>query len=323
VPKTFASFATLAPFARISIGLVVVLLALAGPGSAAGQQGSNALIEKVSGGAFVRHDASAKPIKLEQTDVARRLYPGEQVRCEQGGFLRLRVAGKLRDVYGPSSWFTIPRATSSQTDPLQKALDEYGRRGGRDRGGPVPAVIVFSPSDRSVALPDLFTVRWVPSTKECETSFIIEDADGEKIWGQEHVRGTAGVLYSATARHALRKYRRVSGAGPLTLRLTDACGNETKVVFTLLAVTDEKLLGQELARWQKEPGNLTRHVGRGAVFAGYGMFPQAAEEYEAALAQAPQSLELLLRTIVAQRGVGNSAREQELTKRLPAGTEAP
>jgi hypothetical protein len=53
------------------------------------------------------------------------------------------------------------------------------------------------------------------------------------------------------------------------------------------------------------------------------MFAQAAAEYEAALARAPQSSELLMRTIVAQRKVGNSARELALTKRLPAGTEVP
>jgi len=310
--------------AGISIVFAMVIVMVVSPARTAGQQGSTALVEKVSGTVFLRHDANAKQKRLDpKSDAARRLYPGEQVRCEPGGFLRLRVGGRLREIHGPSGWFTIPRATSSQADPLQKALDEYGRRGGRDRGGQAPTVVVFSPSDRSVVRPDIFTIRWVPLREKCETSFTIRDAGGEQIWRQEHVRGTAGVLKSVAAQRALRKYRSELGAGPLILTLTGSCGDETQSGFSLLRVTDEQSLKREIVQWDREPGSLTRHLGRAAVFTRYQMFPQAAEEYEAALARAPQSRELLLRTIVAQRRVGNSAREQELSRRLPAGTDLP
>lgn len=302
---------------------MVIVMVICAAGTTA-QQGSTALVEKISGTVFLRHDANAKQSRLDpKSDAARRLYPGEQVRCEPGGFLRLRVGGRLRDINGPSGWFTIPREASGQTDPLRKALDEYGRRGGRDRGGKVPTVVVFSPSDRSVVRPDIFTIRWVPLKPQCDASFTIHDADGKQIWRQGHVRGTAGVLNSVAARRALRKYHREQGEGSLTLTLTGSCGEETQSAFSLLSLTDEQSLKREIVQWNKEPGSLTRHLGRAAVFTRYGMFPQAAEEYEAALAKAPQSRDLLMRTIVAQRRVGNSAREQELSKRLPAGTEVP
>ncbi|MCU1267891.1 MAG: hypothetical protein JWM21_4209 [Acidobacteria bacterium] len=318
------SFWSLLNLEKICIVPGMILLVLAGLGSAAGQSGSTALVEKVSGGAFIRHDAGAKPIKLDpNTDVARRLYPGEQVRCEPGGFLRLRVAGRLRDINGPSSWFTIPRAGFGQTDPLQKVLEEYGRRGGRDRGGKVPAVIVFSPSDGSTISPDTFSISWVPFTKECETSFVIQDTNADPIWRVVHLKGRLGFLVTDAARQALRKSRSKSDGGSLTLILTDSCGNETKLGFSVLAIADEKLLRRELARWQREAGSLTRRLGRAEVFTRYGMFPQAAAEYEAALAQAPESRELLIRTIVAQRVVGNYPRARELTDRLPAGTQVP
>jgi hypothetical protein len=297
----------------------VFIMALICSGVAAAQTASTALVEKISGGAYIRHDAQAKPVKLDpHADLARRLYPGEQVRCEQGGFLRLRVGGKLRDINGPSGWFMIPRAGPGQSDPLQKVLDEYGRRGGRDRGDKLPALIVFSPSDRSVVRPDLFVIRWT-QTKECELSVTIQDADGNQIFHQERVSGAAGVLTSNTARQALRKYRRVSGVGPLALVLADSCGADAKLAFSLLTSTDEKVLSKEIARWQREPGKLTRHLGRAEVLARYGMFPEAATEYEAALAQAARSIELLTRTIVAQRQIGNMQRARELTRRLPAG----
>jgi hypothetical protein len=53
------------------------------------------------------------------------------------------------------------------------------------------------------------------------------------------------------------------------------------------------------------------------------MFNEAADAYEAALAQAPESTQLLLAAIVAQRQVGNREREQALRKRLPSGTKVP
>ena len=46
----------------------------------------------------------------------------------------MRLGGKT----GTSTavgWFTIPRP-SLKVDPLQKALDEYGRNCGRERGEP-------------------------------------------------------------------------------------------------------------------------------------------------------------------------------------------
>ncbi len=47
------------------------------------------------------------------------------------------------------------------------------------------------------------------------------------------------------------------------------------------------------------------------------MFPQAAEEYEAALALTPESRDLLSRASDAQRLTGNLKRAAELAERLP------
>src|SRR5688572_18925355 len=97
------------------IGFGIAALMLICSASTSGQQGSTALVERISGTVFFRHDANAKQSRLDpKSDAARRLYPGEQVRCDQGGFLRLRVSGRLRNIHGPSGWFTIPREASGQ-----------------------------------------------------------------------------------------------------------------------------------------------------------------------------------------------------------------
>jgi hypothetical protein len=95
------------------------------------------------------------------------------------------------------------------------------------------------------------------------------------------------------------------------------------VTFSLLSASSEQALKQELTPWDRESGSLMPHLGRASVFTRARLFTAAADEYEAALEAAPGSRDLLVRAILAQRRTGNFARVEELTKRLPPGTEVP
>jgi hypothetical protein len=53
------------------------------------------------------------------------------------------------------------------------------------------------------------------------------------------------------------------------------------------------------------------------------MYAEVSKEYEDALVQAPESIDLLSKTIYAHRDTGKTAREEELTRRLPLGTKLP
>jgi hypothetical protein len=285
------------------------------------QEGSTGFVEEVRGPVFFRQNANAKTVRLDpKADVARRLYPGEQVRCDRRAILRLRLGGKIKNIDAGTGWFTIPRATRSSANPLQRALDEYGRTGGRERGEPLQ---VFSPSAHSVVMPELFVIRWIPGTAKCIVSLAIREAEGKEIWRQNDIGGSAGSLDSAAARQALTKYRAEVGQGPLLLRLADSCANESLVPFSLLSAKSEAALKEELAFWDKESGRLMPHLGRAYVFDRYKIFPEAAGEYEAALKAAPESRELLIKTIMAHRSTGNFARAEELGRRMPAGTTVP
>jgi hypothetical protein len=297
----------------------VVVLVL--PFMAICQEGSAGFVEEIRGPVFLRQSAGAKAIRLDpKADVARRLYPGEQVRCDRRAILRLRLGRKIKNVGAGTGWFTIPRATRSRADALQRALDEYGRTGGRERGEPLQ---VFSPSAHSVVMPRLFVIRWIPGTAKCTVSLAIRETEGKDVWRQNDIDGSSGSLDSDAARQALTIYRAGVGQGPLLLRLADSCANETLVSFSLLSVKSEAALKEELAFWDKRTGSLMLHLGRAYVFDRYKIFPKAAEEYEAALKVAPQSRELLIRTILAHRSTGNFARREQLTKRLPPGTTIP
>lgn len=95
------------------------------------------------------------------------------------------------------------------------------------------------------------------------------------------------------------------------------------MTFSLLSLKDEQSLEQELAFWDQEAKGIWHRLGRARAYNHYGMFTEAAREYEAALSQAPQSLDLLTRVIWAHMRTGNIAREEELIRRLPKGMELP
>lgn len=296
---------------------IVVLL---GPVAAAAQEGGAGIVEEIRGAVFWRPNPAAREERLDpKADAARRVYAGEQVRCARGGRLRLLLGLKRRAVY-PSAWFTIPRAALARSNPARRMLDDYGRVGGLDRGDESK---IFSPSDHSVAAPRRFSIRWAPSAPGCTLSLNIRDVGGKLLWRREGVNGARGSLTDDGAARVLDGYRAETGRGPLTLQIDDSCGGESRVSFLLLSVKSEQALERELSSWGEAAGTLLQHLGRASVYSRYGVFPQAADEYESALKAAPESRHLLIRTIKAHRRTGNHLRARELEKRLPDRTNIP
>jgi hypothetical protein len=297
----------------------VGVFAFALPSEAAAQGGSAGIIEKINGTAYLRQTPVAAPEKLDpRSDAARRLYPGEQVRCARRSCLTL-LLGRRRLVVRGADWFTIPPAPSSRSDLYNRMLHEYGRVGGIERGD---SSQVFAPSDHSVVTPGRFIIRWAPSPSGCVLSLTIRDVGAGVVWREENVRGALGSLESASARRRLTTYRDLARQGTLIFTLNDTCGGAHQVTFTLLSAEKERLLEQDIALWDKEDGALARRLGRAAVFSQYRLYPQAADEYEAALMTEPHSRDLLTRTILAHRRTGNLTRAEDLERRLPkvAGT---
>lgn len=287
------------------------------PSEVTAQEGGAGLIEKISGAVFWKQKAADKGERLDpRSDAARRLYPGEQVRCGRRSKLIIRL-GRRRKPVPCGDWFTIPPLASSQSEPFKRLIREYGKVGGVERG---ESSQVFAPSDHSAVTPKSFVIRWVPGAAACTLSLTIKYVGNQLVWRQDNVKSSSGSLQSASARQHLTRYRNLAGLGPLTLTLDDSCRGETQVTFLLLSVTNERLLEQDLAFWNKEPELLVRHLARASAFSSYRMYPHAADEYEAALKAAPGSRDLLTRTIRAHRRTGNFNRAEELEKRLPPAT---
>jgi hypothetical protein len=314
--------------ALILTACAVAVITLASPCKAIAQEGGAGIVEEIRGAVFWRPNRGAREGRLDpRADAARRLYPGEQVRCARGSSLRLLLGLRRRTVY-PSAWFIIPRATSYRSSPARRMLDDYGRVGGLDRGSQSK---ILSPSENSMAVPGRFSIRWVPSAAGCTLALTMRDVGWNLLWRREDVDGASGFLTDDRAGRVfgngpgpvLVSYRAENGRGPLTLQIDDSCGGEHSVSFLLLSVKSEQSLERELSSWGREAGTLLQHLGRASVYSRYGVFPQAADEYESALRAAPDSRHLLIRTIKAHRQTGNFLRARELEKRLPDGTNIP
>jgi hypothetical protein len=280
------------------------------------------ILEGIRGRAYWKKDPLSQAVRLDpQRDKGRLLRAGESVRCDRGGKLWLRLYNRSLRLRGPSPWFPIPHVPAGGTDMRRQALEEYGRLGGRDRG---PAS-VYSPSSHSKVRPATFEIRWIPKAELQTFTLIIREASpsGREILRQDIADGASGHLISDVARHTLVRYRTERGHGPLLLILLHSRLEIDRVSFFLLSAQNEQSLKQELIFWDKEPEGLWRHLGRARAFILHEMFTEAAEEYEAALAQAPKSIDLLKRTIQAHKRTGNFVREEALTRRLPKGIELP
>jgi hypothetical protein len=294
-----------------SVNLLAVLL-LASAGVQSQQRQVGAIVEKVNGPVILKQ--ANKQIRLNsKSDVGRALYVSDSVNCEKGGTLRLISGSKILELDESSGWYTIAPPERPQ---FKKVLDAYGRTGGRDRGAGLAIPIMYAPANEGSVAPAQFVVRWAPLKASCMVSFLILDASGRELWRLQGVNGTSGSLRPDTARQALISYSEQKSPGPLQLKLSDTCGDEDQVSFTLLSAANEKSLSLDLAVWERERDELLAHLGRASVFLDYDMFPEAADEYEAALSLAPESQSLLTRTIAAEGRIGNRARARALEARL-------
>lgn len=268
-------------------------------------------IEEIRGPAYVKPSVDGKVVLLDPVrDRFRGLKDGELVRCGPGGFLKLQVGDTTKNIKQSRDWFLIRLAPSAHPEIL-KAIKSYGRLGGRDRV--VPSAIL-SPSPGSTARVDSLVFRWIPNASTGMVSLSLNDATGREIWRQDGVDGALGMLASPLARDALAKYR--DTPGQLSLRIRNSALEETRVYFSLLSSRDEKTLDRELGMWKRKGETLLNHVGRASVLVRYGLYAEAASEYEKGLTLDSQSRDLRLATIQAESLAGNSVRVKELS-RLP------
>jgi hypothetical protein len=266
-------------------------------------------IEEIRGPAYVKASADGKVVTLDpKHDRFRGLKEGELVRCGPGGLLKLQLGETSKKIKEARDWFTIRLVPSGNPEVL-KAIRSYGRLGGRDRV--IPSAIV-SPSPGSTVRAESLVFRWIPTASIGMLSLSMHNATGREIWRQDGVNGSLGILVSPSAREALARYQ--DTPGQLSLRIGNSVANETRVYFSLLSSRDEKALDRELRIWKKKDDSLLHYVGRASTLVRYGLYAEAAAEYENGLTIDPDSRDLRSATIEAESLAGNSLRAKELSR---------
>jgi len=280
-------------------------------------------IESIRGPAYIRQGARKVTLNV-RTDVRRPVRAGEVFGCERGCRVLIKLFcgesndDKCRRVEVSTGEYQIPSLPTPRTERQRKheeASQAYGITGGVSMGALSP---VYSPAPDSFVSPGSVILRWTTGPALSSLSVRIEDLNRTLIWRQRIGDGSAGSLISAELRQALLNYRTKGASGPLVLEVEDKNGIASQVKFSLLSAEQENELKTQLAAWDQEQDMFIRHLGRITVFQSKGMFSEVADEFEAALAETPDSRELLSRTITAQHVTGNSKRERQLRSKLAA-----
>jgi hypothetical protein len=264
--------------------------------------------------AFFRSDSAGTPVPLEpRRDLMRKLYAGQSLRVGPGGKLRVGLTAGIREIRPSEAWVIVePQKdlTPEQTKVAQ-ALRRYGVPGGTRGIGSS----LYSPAEGSAVRPEKLVICWNPPGRQIKMALRLETDDGQKLWSQDEVDGSAGKLDSAAARKAMIAYQGGGGQQLLVLILTAPNGNETRVTFLLLPKTTAQQLEKDLAGWDRVGSPLLRSIGRAYEFGRKRLLVEAADEYDTALSLAPESQDLISSAIEAHLRTGNLVRTAELRKR--------
>ena len=107
------------------------------------------IIEQIQCRAELTQRSGHSPVRLDpKRDIGRSLFPGESVLCTSTGSMELLVFGRAVKINRPGVPYPIPYVRPSHLNDeeqmRQSALEDYSRRGGRERSATSPREILFT-----------------------------------------------------------------------------------------------------------------------------------------------------------------------------------
>jgi len=267
-------------------------------------------------------NAAAKPLVLKPGQL-RPLAAGESLRCKSGSDLTILEVDGAHTVL-PDKWVMVSAGpapngqgyiNNAATEGDPKNMVNFFS-GAYTRGAVPDASIFFSPPSGETADPDHLILRWIPPAGIGNVSITVRPENGDHdLCCDGSFSGSSGMLDSSALRAALANYRNIGAREPLRLTMTDSSGRQYSVSFSLLTPRDAKKLQLDLDEWS-DKDQLMRHLGRASAFSGFGLYAEAAEEYELALKDSPGSVLLVELAAGAERRTGNVVRANELEGQL-------
>jgi hypothetical protein len=277
-----------------------------------------AFVEKISGDVTLQTDV-AKPRPLDpNSDVGLILNWGDTVNCISGSLVGVMPAAKVPTLVnlcgnqwnsGPAPGGVDEGLKAKMTGDL-KDLRKYSRAG-RSKGDENP---IFDPPDHGATLAEKFVIRWRNRPPLHQFTAVLQDGSAElaRVPG---VDGAKGELNSAVLRQAIMSLRNSSAPShEVQIAFRFENGSQQLVRFAVLTQDDERRLNEELA--QVPQSGLFKFVQHAAIYDSFRLFDMVAEEYDSALAEAPESRELLRAALAAYARIGDLHRARELRDKL-------
>ena len=301
------------PYSRRLVGFLLIgLAAFAGVSrTARAQQTAFAgIVTDVNCKAEVKEAGNDTPRPLAVGNGNRRpLIAGDQLRCTGPGSMTVVLAEGRKPISKSDGWFAV------QQGAILQGMAKYAEPAFTRGASPDESIFMSPPSDGTVEIEHLI-VRWRTAGIQGDVTLSLSPQGSEhELWRQAAVAGANGSLDSDGFRQVLAAYRERGASAPLLLKMQDAAGKNYQVSFSLLAPRDEDELNQMLTEWNSRDA-IVRHLGRASAYLSFDLFVEAAEEYESALREAPDSSLLLQLTAAAERRIGNSTRAAELAQKL-------
>ncbi|MBV9508089.1 MAG: hypothetical protein JO323_24110 [Acidobacteriia bacterium] len=199
-----------------------------------------------------------------------------------------------------------------ENDRVRRQLEifaDYGKIGGRRRD--FDSILYFPANGSSIRASE-FKIRWNPVPNMGKISLQLQTSRGQMLWEEGGVEAGSGSLDSKAARQAVIEYVSKGGSSRLQLKFIFVSGRQMGVEFSILSPHLEEMVDQDLTSASEHEKGIFLHLARSYILSAYQMYNDVAEEYDAAVREAPESLDLLLADLRAQMQVGNAARAKHL-----------
>lgn len=260
-----------------------------------------------------------------EKDNYRLLHKGDTFQCQKGARLHLYTESKL--MKHPQG--EIDNACDASGSQLIASFDAKSRHtlhdfegyriAGRNKGADS---LVFVPPDNGSADPDKLVVHWRTRPPLKTVSMVVKSSDGTIIFKQDGIEGAAGMLDSTELRRALTALRDdPARSRNLTITLQATMRADDSIHFSLLSRAEVEAVDKELAAVPASPPAV-RAIARASVYESARMYDLVAAEYDEALKQAPESLDLLRVAYSANTRIGNLQRARDLLDRLESAEGA-
>jgi len=250
----------------------------------------------------------------------RALYARDQIQCADGSEISLQIGCSPAPilVHGHHDPITLSAKSKGLCDKrVADVLTRLGASAGRERS---VGNLLYSPLDQYPVTPGTLVLRWqrLPGrTLHFELRQRRINNAGERsddiLWRSGDVDGWLGTLTSPELREALSRVAFAADDTPLMLWMFGTGSSDQVARFRLLSNDAERKLTAELNSLEQLPHDpFLQHVARADVYKRSLLFPEAAQEYEAALIIAPDNSLLRERAREMYQAMGDSTRAKEL-----------